>query len=158
MFVRFRHSRNRLQVSLVENRRVDGKVQYEHIASLGSIETPPSVAARIVFWQKIHGRLAKLSNRVDATTQAKVLGQIHARIPMVTADEQRTLQLENAEADERFWSNLRDMDASNIESHKGLAATTERAIADMQSNMANAAAKVATAKGSRRAHQERREC
>jgi hypothetical protein len=30
---------------------------------------------------------------------------------MVTLDEQRALQLRNAEADERFWTQLRDMHA-----------------------------------------------
>jgi hypothetical protein len=58
-------------VSLVETRRVDGKVRQEHIAGLGSIEVPPSVADRITFWQRLHERFAKLSNRVDAATQTK---------------------------------------------------------------------------------------
>jgi hypothetical protein len=38
MFVRFRETGRRLQCSLIETRRVDGKVRHEHIASLGSIE------------------------------------------------------------------------------------------------------------------------
>jgi hypothetical protein len=46
---------------------------------------------------------------------------IHARIPMVTLDEQRALQLRNAEADERFWTQLRDMHAGTVEEHKELA-------------------------------------
>ena len=55
---------NRLQLSLIETRRCDGKVRHEHIASLGS-----SVAERIAFWTRLHERLAKLANRVDAATQ-----------------------------------------------------------------------------------------
>jgi hypothetical protein len=47
MFTRFRQTRHRLQVSLVETRRLNGKVRHEHVASLGSIETPPSVPERI---------------------------------------------------------------------------------------------------------------
>jgi hypothetical protein len=43
MFVRFRQAR-RLQVSLIETRRVAGKVQHEHVASLGAVDIPPSVA------------------------------------------------------------------------------------------------------------------
>jgi hypothetical protein len=43
MFARFRQSRHRLQVSLVETRRNRGKVQHEHVASLGSIKVPLSV-------------------------------------------------------------------------------------------------------------------
>jgi hypothetical protein len=84
MFARFRQTDHRLQVSLVETRRIDGKVRHEHVASFGSVEVPPSVEDRITFWQRLHERLAKLSNRVDVTAQAKILGDIHARIPMVT--------------------------------------------------------------------------
>lgn len=99
MFVRFKDTEHRLRVSLVETRRIDGQVKHEHVASLGSCSMPPSVADRVAFWQRLRERLAKLSNRVDATAQGKLLGQIHARIPMVTPDEQAALQLENADYD-----------------------------------------------------------
>jgi hypothetical protein len=59
MFVRFRETRNRLQVSLVEARRIDGKARHEHVAGLGSIEMPPSIADRIAFWNRLHQRLAR---------------------------------------------------------------------------------------------------
>ncbi len=78
-------------VSLIETRRVDGRVRHQHIASFGSVGAPPSVEDRLTFWQRLHERLAKLSNRLDATAQAKLLGEIHTRIPMVTLDEQRAL-------------------------------------------------------------------
>src|SRR5499426_3010843 len=42
----------------VETRRVGGKVRHEHVAGLGSIETPPSVDARLAFWVRLHQRLA----------------------------------------------------------------------------------------------------
>jgi hypothetical protein len=89
MFARFRQTPNRLQVSIVEPRRLAGKVRGEHVASLGSIETPLSVAGRIAFWQRVNDRLAKLSNRIDPEMQGKIRGDLHARIPMVTIDEQR---------------------------------------------------------------------
>jgi hypothetical protein len=89
MFVRFRQSRRRLQCSLIETRRVDGNVRHEHIASLGTIEIPPSIADRVAFWAALHPRLFKLSNRIRAGAQGKVIGQIHDRIPMPTVDEQR---------------------------------------------------------------------
>jgi hypothetical protein len=146
MFVRFRETKTRLQLSLVENRRANGKVHHEHIASLGSVETPPSIAARIEFWRRLHDRLGKLGNRVDPATQAKLLGDVHARVPMVTADEQRALQLENAEADERFWSSMQDMNAGTVEDHKRLVANAERAIVSGKSTAANAADKAAIAK------------
>jgi len=146
MFVRFRQNKSRLQVSLVETRRSGGKVRHEHVASFGSVEWPPSAEARIAFWQRLHERLATLSNRVDATAQAKILGEIHARIPMVTLDEQRALQLRNAEADERFWSSLHDMHAGTVEDHKGLAAFVERKVVEGQAEMAKAATHRDTAK------------
>jgi hypothetical protein len=44
MFVRFRQSAQRQQPSIVETRRVAGKVRHEHVASLGSIRPTPSIA------------------------------------------------------------------------------------------------------------------
>ena len=93
MFVRFRMTKNfretktRLRVSLVETRRHDGKVRNVHVASLGSVPMPPEVDDRLAFWQRLHGRLADLANRLDGEKQAKVLGKVHARIPMVAPDE-----------------------------------------------------------------------
>jgi hypothetical protein len=89
MFVHFRETPYGLAMSLVEKRRENGKVRHEHVVSLGSIETPPSVAARIEFWRELHERLAEFSNRLDAETRGKVMGALHARVPMVTPDEQR---------------------------------------------------------------------
>lgn len=104
MFVRFRETATRLQMSVTETRRLNGRVQNEHVASFGSVPLPLTVPDRIEFWRRLHDRLAKLSNRIDAATQAKILGQIHARVPMVTAEEQRTLQVDNAKEDLRHWS------------------------------------------------------
>jgi hypothetical protein len=146
MFVRFRQTERRLQVSLVETRRVDSKVRHEHVAGLGSVESPATVMARLVFWQRLHERLAKLANRVDGAMQSKVLGDVHARIPMVTLDEQRTVQLENAEADERFWAGHRDMNQATAEDHKKLSAKAEQAAANLQAAAADADAKAAAAK------------
>jgi hypothetical protein len=146
MFVRFRQSRLRLQVSLLETRRIDGKVRNEHVANLGSVEMPATVACRLAFWARLHERLAKLSNRADAATQGKILGNIHARIPMVTLDEQRALQLENAEADEKWWTGLQDIGQSQVSGHKELVATTEQAIASGEAEIAKATAKVVAAK------------
>jgi hypothetical protein len=60
--------------------------------------------------------------------QGKILGEVHARIPMVTADEQRALQLENAETDAQFWSGIHDMNAGTVEDHKQLVVTAQRTI------------------------------
>ena len=89
MFVHFRETPYGLAMSLVETGRENGKVRHEHVASLGSIETPPSVAARIEFWRDLHERLAQLSHRLDAERRGKVMVAVHARVPMVTPEEQR---------------------------------------------------------------------
>ena len=146
MFVRFRENTHRLQVSLIETRRVAGKIRHEHIAGLGAIDIAPSIAARVAFWQQLHERLGKLSNRIDATAQAKVLGEVHARIPMVPIKERRALQLENAEADERFWESLRDMHQANLDDNKGMVEAAGRAVAQAQSGVEAASAKAAAAK------------
>src|SRR5881394_3303493 len=108
MFVRFRQSRNRLQVSLVASRRVDGKVSVEHIAGLGTVDDPPSIRERLKFWARLPDRLDRLANRIGSEDRTKLLGAVHARVPMVTIAEQRALQLENAKADADFWERVRD--------------------------------------------------
>ena len=117
MFVRFRQTRTRLQVSLIQTRRIDGRVRHEHIAGLGSVETPLSVADRLLFWRRLHERLAKLGNRIDAALQDKILGEIHARIPMVTVEEQQAL-LDNPLTLKDFraagWTNKMMRDASRF--------------------------------------------
>jgi hypothetical protein len=95
MFVRFRQTPYGLQVSLIQTRREGGKVRHEHIAGLGAITIPASAADRIVFWRRLHGRLSALSNQI-ADEQAKILGAVHERIPMLTPDEQRDMQMQNA--------------------------------------------------------------
>jgi hypothetical protein len=141
MFVRFRQQAlNRLSVSIVHSQRVGGRLKHDHIAALGSVEMPPSFADRIAFWQRVNQRLAKLSNRIDATAQAKIRGAIHQRIPMPTTDGQRALQRENFEAEERLWDGMHGMHAENVENLKALAATIEKQIADGQTAMAKTAA------------------
>jgi hypothetical protein len=146
MYVRFRQRNSRLLLSLVQTRRVDGKATKEHVATLPSVRVDPTVDERIRFWQRIHERLANLSNRVGAEDQRKALEPIHRRVPMVTLDEQRDLQLRNAEADERFWSSIRDMNKAAAADFKGLVATTQRAAASMESAAKDADAKIAAAK------------
>jgi hypothetical protein len=97
MFVRFRTTPRRLQVSILEARRSARKVTNEHIASLASIPVPMTVAERQAFWARLWERLATLSNRVGADDQAKIRNAVHARIPMVMPDE--------ANADEaEYWA------------------------------------------------------
>jgi hypothetical protein len=84
---------------------VIGEIRQEHVASLGSIVVPQTVADRVAFWQRVPERLAKLSNRIDHATRG--MASLHEKIPMPTADELQALQLENAKADEQFYETLR---------------------------------------------------
>jgi hypothetical protein len=130
MFVRFRHQGRRLQPSLMQTRRVDGKVRSEHIASLGSVDVDVSVRERLAFWAKLPGRLARLANRVGVDEHGKIYGALHDRIPMVTPEEQGAVQEENFKDDERFWEALRDSGAGIVEGHKELIAKAEKTIAE----------------------------
>ena len=86
MFVRFRQTPSRLQVSLVEPRRIGGKVCQEHVASLGSILTPFTAEGRVEFFRKVTARLKNLSNRIG-DDRGKIVSAIVARIPMATDEE-----------------------------------------------------------------------
>jgi hypothetical protein len=118
MFVRFRSSPRRLQLSLVETRRVAGKVRHEHVASLGAIATPLTVAGRVEYWQALHQRLA---NRLDSETQAKILGAVHARVPMPTVDEIHVLNLEQAKQHEAACRIRQVQTEGIVEANKQLA-------------------------------------
>src|ERR1700722_10132321 len=109
MFVRFRRQGRRLQPSLMQTRRISGRICNEHIASLGSVDADVSIRERLAFWAKLPERLARLDNRVGPDDQAKVYAALHARIPMVTPDEQQALQEANAKGDEQLWEAMRDM-------------------------------------------------
>jgi len=146
MFVRFRETRIGCKSSLVETRRVEGRVKHQHVASLGSISIDPNISDRMTFWAALHQRLARLSNRISNNDHHKALAAIHERVPMVKADEQRALQRENTEYDLRFWSSLRDMKESNIVGRKRLADSVAESIAELEAASADAAAHTDTAK------------
>ena len=137
MFTRFRETASRLQVSLIETRRLDGRVCQTHVAGLGAIGFPP--ADRIAFWTKLHQRLATLANRIDGATRGAILAAVHARIPMPTRDDQRAVQLDNARTDARVWEALSDAQADRIAGLKGLAAHAAQAVAKAEPAAAKAA-------------------
>src|SRR5580693_8205841 len=145
MFVRFRQTQSKLQASLVETRRVTGRVQHEHVGSLGSIPVATTIADRVAFWTKAHERIAAVANRIGPDT-GKIMGQLHDRIPMPTPEDQRQLQLENARADERFWADLSGMHADTVQGHKGLVTVAESVIARDQAAADAAAAHAAAAR------------
>ena len=74
MFVRFRQTKHRLQVSLVETRRIDGHVRQGHVASLGSVPLPPSLQDRLTFCSACMNDLAD-SQTVSRRDCGKGLGR-----------------------------------------------------------------------------------
>jgi hypothetical protein len=121
MFVRFRTAGARLQPSIVETERRDGRVRQTYIASLGSLPNPPSANDRAVFWAGLPQRLARLGNRIDPDNQAAILAQIHERLPMASIAERKDAQLARARDDERFWSQIAEMQTETAEAYRQLA-------------------------------------
>jgi hypothetical protein len=86
MFIRFRATETRLQLSVIETSRRGGKVHHRHVASLGSLPLKPLPADRVAFLKHLDARLDGL--RIDATLRAKLRGEIEARVPLPTASEE----------------------------------------------------------------------
>jgi hypothetical protein len=146
MFVRVRHRNARLLLSVLSTSRAGGKVKTEHVAALPSCPLDPSVDDRIAFWQKLHQRMALLSNRIAADDQAKILGAVHARVPMPALDEQRGVQHRNAESEVDFWSRVASMNREQAAGHRDLAANYAHAAANFQRAADQADAKAAATK------------
>ncbi len=146
MFVRFRQSDRRLQASLVEARREGGRVRQTHVASLGSIPLALSVGDRMAFWISLHQRLDRLDNRLDAAARFAILAAVHARVPMVTPDEQHAEQLGRAEADAHFWTMIDERNESLIEQGAVMRAGGERMVAAAEAEKARLSVDVAASK------------
>jgi hypothetical protein len=102
MFVRIRKSKSKLRLSLVETRRIGGKVRHEHVASLGSLPQAMTAADRQEFWRRLEPRLAALGNRIDLEAACPLIGAI---APPPTKTEIDILDLERyAEA----WQRIAD--------------------------------------------------
>jgi hypothetical protein len=93
--------RVRLDVSLVEAHRVDGKVRQRHIASLGSI-IGDDLRAREAFWDECDARLARLSNRLGPELD-RLRQIIAARIPPLTDADRQALETSAWDFIEENW-------------------------------------------------------
>jgi hypothetical protein len=89
MFVHFRETPYGLAMSLVETRRENGKVRHEHVASLGSIETPPSVVARIEFWRPCPASRRRAGWRAGPAARAIRHGNAGRATPLAVEDAKR---------------------------------------------------------------------
>jgi len=113
----------RLLVSLIENRRTDGKVRQEHIADFGAIDghllhsfyaephdavsswSIRSICARLAFWNDLEERLARLSNRISAEEADKLRAAVHARIPKPTDADIEKVEFWHTENDRSYLQN-----------------------------------------------------
>jgi hypothetical protein len=128
MFVRFRERNGGLRLSLIETRRVAGKVRQEHVADLGAIDWPASADARAKFWRKLHERLSILSNRIGPDRLEPILGAINARIPMVPIEEMPAVNRGRAERNLKWWSAHLEYCEEQVDLHQKLKATVEQQI------------------------------
>jgi hypothetical protein len=58
--------------------------------------------------QKLHQRLQRLGNRIDPAALGKIMTAVHARVPMVTLEEQHTLKLSTGKTNQRAALERRD--------------------------------------------------
>jgi len=137
------------QLSVIETRREGGKVRHEHVASLGSITAPPTVANRVEYWQALHQRLGRLTNRLDGEMQAKILGAVHARVPMPTVEEIHVLNLEEAKQHEVAWRMRHLSTEAIVEENKLRLKAAERLVAEGEPLVTAAAEQVRAAEGRR---------
>jgi hypothetical protein len=128
MFVRFRERHGRLLVSLVETRRVAGKVRQEYIADFGAIDMPPSARDRQTYWPKVHERISRLSNRIPSDQVGAIIGAIHARVPMVSVDEVPAINKDGAEKNLKWWQTHQAWCDEQVELHKLMKADVERKV------------------------------
>src|SRR5262249_20203002 len=96
--------------------------------------------------RRLHERLARLSNRIAAETQAKLLADIFKRIPMVTPEEQQAFQIKNLEEHARLQDRLGEMNSELAADHRGLAAQAEKTAATAEASAAACTADAADAK------------
>jgi hypothetical protein len=129
VFVRFRLYGRSLQASVVETRRVAGRVRSELIGALGSTDANLSTRSRIAFWAKLPQRLDALQNRVPPDAHPKIYAAVHSRIPMVTPDEQQVVQEEYFGDEARVAGLMRDMVEEQIAGQKSIIGAAENAIA-----------------------------
>ncbi len=160
----------RLQVSIVENRRVDGKVRQEHVADLGSVDgymlpefwvgidpsiivkirsanwDQRSVLARSTFWETAKPRLDRLANRLDPKA---IRMAVHARIPW---PKQQEREVAEAQADFRLWQSLNEQTTKMIEGYERVIERAQKQNVELRQQAAkeSMAAAEAVARMSRR--------
>jgi hypothetical protein len=153
MFIRFRKRARRLNVIIVEARRLNGAVRQTHVASLGSVTAEqPSVRERGATWKTLHEVIARKGFAADIAVN--LMTALQARVPLPTMEEAGAAELAAAEHDSAFWRKMHGHTTKLIESHKNLIATAELQIEELRKDAEREAekAEVAKAKATRLAN------
>jgi hypothetical protein len=95
----------RLEVSIVETHRTNGKVRQEHIASLGSCFLPGNLRERERFWINCEARLTRLANRIGPDMDRLRLA-VAVRIPPLTDDDRAVMDSAAWDQLEGWWGDL----------------------------------------------------
>lgn len=139
MHIRSRLQHRRLQISLIDTRRIDGRVRQEHVASLGSVPPDQSVKDRAAFWAQVHPRMSRLDNRLDAAARARIMGELHELVPMVPLDTAIADRAGMAARNVKQSASLRDMFQETVEAKKAMVAALQREIAEGEAHVAKMA-------------------
>jgi hypothetical protein len=140
-------------VALVENRRVNGKVKQEIVASLGSINATwldsfwgavgndelgrlrvshwhhLSLRARSDFWRGVLDRMGKIGdNRLSAEDRKVLRRDIHKVVPWVMEPERKELEDLDAKAELEAWRRLDEEGYADqiVSADKAIARAEER--------------------------------
>jgi hypothetical protein len=99
--------RQRLEVSIVETQRQNGKVRHQHVASLGSYCLPGDLQKRERFWAGCEERLGRLANRIGPEMD-KLRAAIAERIPPLTDDDRAAMDRTAWDQLEGWWEQMGD--------------------------------------------------
>jgi hypothetical protein len=95
----------RLEVSIVETRRENGKVRQQHISSLGSYDLHGGLRERERFWIDCEDRLGRLANRIGPEMD-RLRQTIAARIPPLTDEDRAAMNAAAWDQLEGWWSGM----------------------------------------------------
>lgn len=122
MLVRWRaRSSGRFYGRLVEGRRVGGHVRQVDVTMLGTCVVEPTVVQRREFWKTANAALARLANRLTPGETERIIGELHERVPMVSADELHALTIEQADREAAWWGKLAASERDMAGDHDGVA-------------------------------------
>jgi hypothetical protein len=136
MHIRSRLHHRRLQISLIDTRRVEGKVRQQHVASLGSIPPGMTVQDRVKFWTQLHPRLSRLDNRLGPAERARIMGELYAVVPMVPINDAIAGKVDVARRNMDTSTRLRDMFQETVDNQKVMLAKLQRDIAEGEAQVA----------------------